>query len=135
MCWGRIWHEQLEKYFKIQLTSLRTRQVNDEHNLEHSSLRAYMYICVYNFTTRMWSLRFVSLRIRGLHLELPTGVPDPMVAFRDAYGPKIKLSFLFLFGSSFYPFLNFINWFKLVHPLKVLPLKGYLISGKHGKSV
>ena len=45
----------------------------------------------------MRSLRLVSLRIRGLHLELPTGVLDPMVAFRDAYGPKLKLSPLFFF--------------------------------------
>ena len=28
-------------------------------------------------------------RIRALHLELPTGAPDAIVAFRDAHGPKI----------------------------------------------
>ena len=28
-------------------------------------------------------------RIWALHLELPTGLPDPMVAFWDAYGLKL----------------------------------------------
>ena len=28
-------------------------------------------------------------RIQALHLELPIGIPDPMVAFRDAYELKI----------------------------------------------
>ena len=28
-------------------------------------------------------------RIRALHLELPTSVPDPMVVFWDANGPNI----------------------------------------------
>ena len=40
-------HERLENYFKLQLTSLRTRQMNDQHNLEHRPLRAYVYISVY----------------------------------------------------------------------------------------
>ena len=51
-------HERLEKYFKLQLTSPRTGQVNNRHNLEHRPLRAYVYICVYNSTTRMRSLLF-----------------------------------------------------------------------------
>ena len=28
-------------------------------------------------------------RTRALHLELPTGVPNPIAAFQDEYGPKI----------------------------------------------
>ena len=39
------------KFFKLQLTSLRTRQVNVKDNLEHRLLLAYVYIC-YNSTTR-----------------------------------------------------------------------------------
>ena len=64
--------------------------MNDQHNLEHFPLRD-VYICVYNSTTRMRSLRLQwnVLKIWALHLELPTGVPDAMVAFRDVYGPKI----------------------------------------------
>ena len=64
--------------------------MNDQLNLEHPPL-GDVYICVYNSTTRMRSFRFAMnvLRIRDLHLELPTGVSRPMVAFRDVYGPKI----------------------------------------------
>ena len=42
-------------------------------------------------TTRMRSLRFAMecTSNLGLHLGLPAGVPNHIVAFRDAYGPKI----------------------------------------------
>ena len=49
--------------------------MNDRHSLEHRPLPAYVYICEHNSTMKMQSL--------------PTGVPDPMVAFWDAYRPKI----------------------------------------------
>ena len=35
-------HERLEKYFKLQLTSLRTCQMNHQHDLDHRPLRAYV---------------------------------------------------------------------------------------------
>ena len=66
-------HEQLEKYFKLQLTFLHTRQVNDQHNLETLERECDLF-------DLQWNVH----RIRALHLELPTGVPDPMVAFRNA---------------------------------------------------
>ena len=37
----------------------------------------------------VFDLEWNVLRIRAVHLKLPTGIPDSMVAFRDAYGPKI----------------------------------------------
>ena len=76
-------HERLEKYFKLQLTSLRTCQMNHQHDLDHRPLRAYVQLCVY--VDLQWNVH----RNRALHLELPKGVPDHMVAFRDKYGPKI----------------------------------------------
>ena len=55
---GVAYNERLEKYVKLQLTTLRILQVNDQHNLEHRLLRVYVYIYVYNSTTRMRLLPF-----------------------------------------------------------------------------
>ena len=51
-------------------------------------------MCIYVYITLqrvcdVFDLEWNVLRIRALHLELPTGVPEPMVAILDAYGPKI----------------------------------------------
>ena len=51
-------------------------------------------MCIYVYITLqrecdLFDLQWNALRIRDLQLELPTGVSDPMVAFRDAYGLKI----------------------------------------------
>ena len=37
----------------------------------------------------LFDLQWNVHRIRALHLHFPVGVPDPVVTFRDAYGPKI----------------------------------------------
>ena len=110
--------------------------MNNQHNLEHHPLRAYVYICVYNTTTRSRSLRFgmeFLNRFRALLLELSARVRDSMVASQDGHGPKTENlttsllprppNFLIFFFLSFLsPIQNFINWFKLVHrtyPFKV----------------
>ena len=51
-------------------------------------------MCIYVYVTLqperdLFDLQWNVHRIRALHLELPIGFPDPMVTFRDAYGPKI----------------------------------------------
>ena len=51
-------------------------------------------MCIYMYITLqrecdLFDLQWNVHRIRTLHLELPTGVPDQMVAFWDEYGPKI----------------------------------------------
>ena len=51
-------------------------------------------MCIYVYITLqrecdLFDLQWNVHRILALHLDLPTGVPDPMVAFRDAYEPKI----------------------------------------------
>ena len=53
-----------------------------------------MHMCIYVYIILqrecdLFDLQWNVHRIRTQHLELPTGVPDPMVAFRDANGPKI----------------------------------------------
>ena len=51
-------------------------------------------MCIYVYITLqrerdLFDLLWNVHRIRALHLELPSGIPDPMVAFRDAFGPKL----------------------------------------------
>ena len=51
-------------------------------------------MCIYVYITLqrecdLFDLQWNVHRIWALHLDLPTSVPDPMVAFRDAYEPKI----------------------------------------------
>ena len=51
-------------------------------------MRIYVYINLQQ-ECDLFDLQWNVHRIWALHLELPTGVPGPMVTFRDAYGPKI----------------------------------------------
>ena len=66
--------------------------MNDQHHLGHRPLRAYVYTCVLTLQREcdLFYLEWNVHRTQDLHVELPTGVPDHMVAFRNAYGPKIQ---------------------------------------------
>ena len=71
----------------MQLTSLRTCQVNQQHNLEHCPLHALPIMCIYKHITLsqecdVFELQWNVHRICVIPLELS------MVTFRDAYGPK-----------------------------------------------
>ena len=111
--------------------------MNNQHNLEHHPLRAYVYICVYNTTTRSRSLRFgmeFLNRFRALLLELSARVRDSMVASQDGHGPKTENlttsllprppNFLIFFFYSFSPLFKifFIDLFLFTvpTPLKLL---------------
>ena len=53
-----------------------------------------MHMCIHvNITLQrecdLFNLQLNVHRIRTLHLELPPGVLDTMVAFRDEHGPNI----------------------------------------------
>ena len=68
--------------------------MNDQRNLEHRPLRAYVHICVCIALQRecdLFDLQWNMHRIWAVLPELLTGVSDPKVAFRDAnaYGLKI----------------------------------------------
>ena len=51
-------------------------------------MNIYVYIILQR-ECDLFDLQRNVLKIWALHLQLPTGVPDPMVAFQDVYGPKI----------------------------------------------
>ena len=70
--------------------SLRTGQVNNQYNLEHQPLLAYVYICVYNSKMRMQPLDGM-YTIRVLHLELPTGLQTPWLHFGMHMNQKFKI--------------------------------------------
>ena len=70
--------------------SLRTGQVNNQYNLEHQPLLAYVYICVYNSKMRMRPLDGM-YTIRVLHLELPTGFQTPWLHFGMHMNQKFKI--------------------------------------------
>ena len=115
-----------KKYLKLLLTSLQTRQANDHHNLEHSPLLAYVYICVYNTTTIMRSLPFAMERTQNLgyrprsfyRCPRPYGWISGCVWTKNSksnYPSLTKASKPPLFFSVCLFSFNFRNWFKLVH--------------------
>ena len=65
---------------------------SSERPTQSRNIAHCVHMCIYVYLTLqrecdVFDLEWNVLRIRALHLELPAGVPDPMVAFRDAYGP------------------------------------------------
>ena len=53
-----------------------------------------MCICIYVYITLQRKCDLFDLQLNehknwALHLELPTGVPNPVVAFRNVHGPKL----------------------------------------------
>ena len=66
-----------------------SEQPTQYRNIAHCRhFHMYVYITLQR-ECDVFDLEWNVFRIRALHLELSTAVPDAMVAFRDAYGPKI----------------------------------------------
>ena len=68
-------------------------------------------MCIYVYTTLkqecdLFDLQWNKYRTWALHLQLPTGVPDPVVPFREAY-ENLKFSYPSLTKAS-YP-VNCLN--------------------------
>ena len=61
--WWRDLHEQLEKHFKLQRTSLWTLYVNDQHNLDYY-VHMYIYTCI-----KLYNENAISSICNGMCIE------------------------------------------------------------------
>ena len=84
--WWRDLHHRLEKYFKDQLTTLLNGREYDSGDIIDRQILAYVYLPVVQRECDIFVKQWNSHRIRAQEkLELPTGIPDHMFAFRENY--------------------------------------------------
>ena len=89
--WWKDLHERLEKYFKLQLTTLLNTKEYDPHNALDRQLLAYIYIPMFQRECNTFVDLWNSHRIRAQNnLLLPTGVPNHMFDFPEQYGGCTK---------------------------------------------
>ena len=85
--WWRELHEQLEKFFKEQLTILLRGREYEPHSALDRQLLAYVFIPVVQRECDIFVRYWNSHRIRGQdQLEIPAGVPDHIFSFPEQYG-------------------------------------------------
>ena len=84
--WWRELHEQMEKFFTLQLLDLLNRTVYDPHNLVDRKLLAFVFSPVIQRDCEIF------MRLRNTHrirqqkgLALPTGIPNHMYSFPENY--------------------------------------------------
>eukprot|EP00794_Sanderia_malayensis_P013130 gene13130-14481_t len=86
--WWRDLRERLEKCFKAQPSSLLQSKKYDPHDEVHRQLPFYVFKPVIQQECEQFVENWNCHRIRRQKIELPTGIPDHLFAFRESYGGR-----------------------------------------------